>query len=179
MLPCPFPRELPLSQHPAKRRAILIQPDGRGSVGVTRSTQVPEPRYGLVSRPPRNGSGVLKTPPTRALSLGLTSRRTFPARPPRSAASPDNRSARPATLHTACELGLYTQLAARLAPRTPRQSRARDGRSSTGDPRPGAKRRDADHSEPCSVVFVPSLGLPDCPAKRPRSHSKGSTSLIA
>ena len=63
----------------------------------------------LVSRAPRNGSGVLKTPPTRALSLGLTSERTFPTRSRRSRRSRYDPARVRCTHQTACEGVAFTR----------------------------------------------------------------------
>ena len=136
---------------------------------------------GHLSRAPRNGSGCPKdaadesTFPWPDFAANFSSSfasMTVLARTIRRAPAAH-------TSHCLRGSGLYTQLAARPAPRTP-LPRTGDGRSSTDERRRGYASPNADHSEPCSAVcFVPSLGLSDCPAKRPRSHSKGSTSLIA
>src|SRR4051812_34175237 len=91
MLPCPFPRELPL--YVIRQGSAVWCPTGRPPVRVvTTRDPVPEPRRSAPRVKPlvADDLGLLETPPTRALSLGLTSRRKIsdPSVPRSAARSP-------------------------------------------------------------------------------------------
>jgi hypothetical protein len=170
-------------RHSAKARSSRF-PTGRPPVRAV--TTRPGSRTSSI-RASRNArsrttGGLLETPPTRALSLGLTSRRRIsdPSRP-RSAARSSTDDATPASRRRVAAPTHHT--AARRHRRTAEFASPNVRRLRAYVLRPGSRTGlDSPESDPRnSVPFVRSVlrSLPGRQRIRPRSHSKGSTVFIA
>jgi hypothetical protein len=174
MLPCPFPREIAAVTAFGKRR---LANSNRTAVGHRRLPPAPGSRTSstCVSRGLLKRLGVSsKTPPTRALSLGLNSRDVF-------FASRDGLpgNTRPGTRLTgnryrkpiACERAAFSA----AHPHRGRTSPTGDVRSATDCPNPGPARSGARPLGTLFRLFVPTQGLPGRRSIVSRPHSKEAT----
>lgn len=179
MLPCPFPRDLPLERHSAKLGSPVSYrtPAGRGCI-----TTAPGSRTSSINafRIPRTSRGLLKTPPTRAFSLGLTSRsEVFHASSRRATAKISTALTRASDLvdgplHiTPSASGGDPEITRQF--RGPRARRGRTFRARGTDPAFKSGVRPSERRSVCSFL----LSLSGRQRIRPRSHSKGSTVFIA
>jgi hypothetical protein len=180
MLPCPFPRELPLYSIRQTRRPPMSYRTAAGGHCYA-PVPVPEPRLIFASRRLLERLGFpQETPRTRALSLGLVSGQKFsqllasigrPGLTIDAIRTSRRQTGGPYTSHCRGPVSSDT----RTAPQVARRFGAYALRPGVGS----AVKSGARPSEALLPFVSFLLSLPDRQRIRPRSHSKGSTLFIA